>query len=244
MIPYTLVMAYYENAEMLHEQMGQWLNLPTEILSNLNVVIVDDGSTKNPAERVCKESMRLRYGLKDLLSSFQLWRIKVDIPWNQDAARNIGVRHANSDWLLITDMDHLVPVATWKRLMGKVRDADKAYRFARVSMPEMEPYKQHPNSWAMTRQTYWKAGGYDEALAGNYGTDGDFMVRLRRVAEVLDLKEILVRYPREVIADASTTNYVRKKPEDKDRIQALIRVRAAIPDWKPKLFSFPYERVL
>jgi hypothetical protein len=32
----------------------------------------------------------------------------------------------------------------------------------------------------MTRAMYDRIGGYDEALAGNYGTDGDFARRAER----------------------------------------------------------------
>ncbi len=63
-----------------------------------------------------------------------------------------------------------------------------AYTFARVNAPALDPYKPHPNSWAMTRDLFWYAGGYDEALAGNYGTDGDFKVRVNRVAAIVPLE--------------------------------------------------------
>lgn len=242
MTHFTLVMAYYDNPGMLTHQIKVWLGMPKEIRQALHVIVVDDCSPRWPAlAAATKFSVG---GWADLIGSFELWRMKQDIPWNQDACRNLGVKHAPTPWLLLTDMDHVVPVATWRRLMTGKLDKHAVYRFGRVSAPDMAPYKLHPNSWALRAKTYWRCGGYDEALAGNYGTDGDFMVRLRRVAELKDLPEVLIRYPREVIPDASTTTLVRKSPEQKKVVSQLIAARSEIPNWSPRVFSFPCERVL
>lgn len=238
--PFTLVMAYYENAGMLAEHSRAWAKLPDDIAENLNVIVVDDGSPTAPAEAAAKSSHSSGWAG---VASFQIWRMGVDVRWNQDACRNVGVREAPTPWVLLTDMDHLVPEATWRRLMlGKLKKR-RVYRFGRVTAPEMTPYKYHPNSWALTRDLYWQAGGYDETLAGNYGTDGDFLNRIRRTADIEDLSEVLIRYPRELIPDASTTTLERKRPADKENVNRLIKART--DSAAPLLhFSFPCARVL
>lgn len=242
MTPFTLVMAYYENAGMLQEHRRQWLKLPRDIQQNLSVTLIDDGSPTAPAFDALEPGQWAE--LKCFLDRVQLWRMGVDVRWNQDACRNIGVREAKTPWVLLTDMDHVVPAATWRELMTVKLNKHRAHRFGRVNAPALDPYKPHPNSWAMTRGMYWTIGGYDEALAGNYGTDGDFLVRTRRVADVADLAAVLVRYPREVIGDASTTTLERKRDIDKQNVNRLCRARAELPDWKPLHFSFPCERLL
>jgi hypothetical protein len=241
--PFTLVMAYYENPGMLLAQSKCWRAMPRDIRQHLHVVIVDDGSPKQPAREAFDST-----SLGDFLpyiASFQVWRMGVDVRWNQDACRNVGVREAPTKWVLLTDMDHVVPAATWSRLMTQKLSKGCVYRFGRVSAPDLAPYKLHPNSWALTRDQYWAIGGYDEALAGNYGTDGDFLVRTRRhIGDPVQLDEVLIRYPREVIPDASTTTLARKSFDDKARISRLIAARKNTPDWKPLHFSFPCERVL
>jgi hypothetical protein len=240
MTPFTLVLAYYDNPTMLQHQVRTWRSLPAELRAQLHVVVVDDGSPRVPA--LAAVTAGNLAGWADELASVQLWRMGVDVRWNQDACRNIGVREAATKWVLLTDMDHVVPVQTWRRLMLGKLTKSKVYRFSRVTAPELTPYKPHPNSWALTRKLYWKAGGYDEALAGNYGTDGDFLIRVRQVAECIELPDVLVRYPREVIADASTTTLERKRPDEKDAIRRIVRARTA--DWRPLHFSFPCERLL
>jgi hypothetical protein len=235
MTPFTLVMAYYDNPDMLRRQFEVWHALPPAVRQHLHVRIVDDGSPRWPAESVCTTVAGL--------ASFQLWRMGVDVRWNQDACRNVGVREAATPWVLLTDMDHIVPVETWARLMVDRIDKGVVYRFGRVTAPAMTHYKHHPNSWAMRAKTYWKIGGYDEALAGNYGTDGDFLVRTRQCAPIVDLREVLIRVPREVCPDASTTTLERKSDADKARIRDLIAARRTKAGWRPLHFSFPCERV-
>ncbi len=241
MTPFTLVMAYYDNPGMLRHQIKVWTGLPPDIRAALHVIVVDDGSPRWPALAAVSK----RGGWADAIADFQLYRMKEDIPWNQDACRNIGVKKALTPWVLLTDMDHVVPLATWRRLMAEKIGKHDVYRFGRVSAPEMQPYKLHPNSWACTVKTFWKSGGYDEALAGNYGTDGDFGKRLiRAAAKVVDLPEVLIRYPRDVIADASTTTLERKLPQHKANVCRIVGARSTVPDWRPRLFSFSFERVL
>lgn len=243
---FQLVMAYYDNAKMLAKHIAYWRGLPHEIANNLHVTIVDDCSPNVPAKQAVVDAAiaSSRGGELELhrLASLSIFCMNYDIPWNQDACRNIGVSRTQANWVLLTDMDHLVPESTWRRLMKANLDSDCAYRFRRLSEPDLSAYKPHPNTWAMHSDLYWKAGGYDEALAGNYGTDGDFLRRVQQVASVIELKEFVIRYPREVIPDASTTSLVRKDPQQKEAIQAAFRARGA--DWKPQHFRFPYHQVL
>jgi hypothetical protein len=57
-------------------------------------------------------------------------------------------------------------------------------------------------------------------FAGYYGTDGDFKERVSwpMPAKIKMFKEHIIRVPRTVLADASTTTYLRKQPEDKPMI--------------------------
>jgi glycosyltransferase involved in cell wall biosynthesis len=235
-------MAYYENAGMLREQSTRWLDLPPDILRNLQIIVVDDGSPSNAAAHALHGGVIAWLRVES--AGFQVWRMGVDVRWNQDACRNIGVREASSQWVLLTDMDHVVPVDTWFALMTARLKKYTAFRFRRVNWPDLDPYKPHPNSWAMPRKLYWKIGGYDEALAGNYGTDGDFLVRTRRIADVEELPYPLIRYSRDVLADASTTTLERKRDIDKANVIRICKAREANPQWKPLQFSFPCERVL
>lgn len=232
----TLCMAYYRNPTMLQMHYDRLRALPPAMKAQLELVVVDDGSpvpATPPAEPL---------GL-----AFSLYRILVDVRWNQDAARNIAADHAAHDWLLLTDMDHMVPEATLQRLIYGKMDQNKVYRFGRVDWPKLTPYKPHPNSWAISRRLYGEIGGYDERYAGFYGSDAPFRDSVARAAKIAILPEVLIRVPREVVADASTPEAVwgRKTPEDSAGMRRIKAEIAALPEAerRPIRQGFPFIRV-
>jgi hypothetical protein len=240
--PISLCLPYYLNATMLQRHAGELLKLPKDLRRYIHLVVVDDGSPTSPALEALGNIGWS--ALNGSLGSASLYRMDVDVRWNQDACRNLAALKAPTKWLLLTDIDHLVPEATWKRLITRPLGSKAVYRFGRVSMPDLAAYKPHPNSWLMQRATYDKAGGYDERFAGWYGTDADFRDRVQKVAKVEQLPQVLIRVPREVIPDASTTTYQRKTPEDGANIQRIKAERKADPDPSPKRGLFPWTKIL
>jgi hypothetical protein len=238
----TVVLAYYENPTMLQRQYANLRALPPRLQDRLRLIVVDDGSPEHPA---CPPDPPLTF-----LAGFEMYRMLVDVPWNQDACRNLAmtrVRGWPAAWALLTDMDHLPSEQALSVALDSQLDPARVYRFSRVSEPDLTPYHPHPNSWLMTRDLYDRIGGYDERWAGVYGTDGAFMKRVVAVAgEPTILKETLVRVPREVTPDASTTRYQRRgaineavKQEVRSRIAALPRAERD----QPVRGRFPSVRV-
>lgn len=236
----TVCMAYYLNPGMLDRQLSAFAALPPVVRDELRLIVVDDGSPSNPAEG------------RPIGMPLSIYRIEVDVRWNQDAARNVAARQADSRWLLLTDIDHLVPRGTFEGLLARKWEKTKAYKFGRMTLdedgkaPVLTDYHSHPNSWFLTRDMYWRIGGYDERFAGHYGTDAEFRDRVQ--AKVLGIETLdklkLWRVPRTTIADASTTTYTRKgDPIDAGAIARIKIQRAMEQEWKPRNLSFPYHLV-
>lgn len=235
----TFISAYYENPKMLEVQLKNMSLYPVEVKDNLSVIFVDDGSPNLPAKPVF-EKFAYDTGITDI----RLYRTLVDVPWNQDFCRNLAVSQANTEWLFLTDIDHIVPGNTLQSIINAPDIYESiAYRFARVTAPDMAEYKPHPNTWFLAKAMYQISGGYDESLAGYYGTDGDFAKRLGRYAGISQRKEVITRIPREFIPDASTTRYERKNEHDPDRKSRIQKARNEVDNWKPLNLSFPWERV-
>lgn len=233
--PFTLILPYYENPSMLARQYASLSLLADEVKAALHLIVVDDGSPKTPA--IPPEG---NLGL----ASFQLFRVEVDVRWNWLTCRNIGAHHAKTDWLLFTDIDHLLPEETARFIQDKKLDPARSYRFSRVDAPDLTPYKPHPNSWLMTGERFAKIGGYDERFSGFYGTDGEFRDRVKlNSKEIVMLDAVLVRVPREVIPDASTTRYGRKEKQDHEGVTRA-RGRIAREGGRPLNRSFPYHQVI
>lgn len=238
----TLVYAYYENPGMLAIQYAEWTKYSEFFQRRCSFVVVDDGSPRWPALGVRRpEGLDLR-----------IYRVLKDIPWHQDGARNLGAHVAGEGWLFLSDMDHVLPLDSLERLWGKVQDPGKFYTFDRqdaaTGLPMLNAageHKPHPNTYIMTRDLYWLAGGYDEDFCGVYGTDGAFRKQLVRVGLHQHLRIPIVRYSRDLVPDASTTTLDRKEYGGVDRKrEAHARKDKAGRTGRILTLAFEWERVL
>lgn len=238
----TLVYPFYANPTMLAEQYRVWAAYPEELKPLIEVVIVDDGS---PADEAAVHVDR-----PDGLPTLRIFRVLKDMPWHQHGARNLGAHVAASDWLFLSDMDHVLPAASLTAIVPKL-NYDVVYTFRRLDAPDLAPTMKnghahpHPNTFLMTKRRYWEVGGYDEDLTG-YGTDSFFRTRLFAERPAVPLYVPIVRYSRDVMADASTRTLPRKdgRPAGhRQRLRALAaqKLRDGV---KPKTLAFEWARVL
>jgi hypothetical protein len=221
----TLILPYYENPTFFMQQLSGWMKFRDDVLDHLSVIVVDDGSPKQSLNS-------LMHGVRPPCP-FRAFRIDVDVRWNWLAARNIGAFYAEDGWMVLTDMDHVLPYDTYG-----AHDPNRIYAFSRVEHTG-ERLAAHPNSWFITRKMFWRVGGYDESLSGHYGTDGEWRRRMAARAQIHVLPQHLERH--EYVGDSSTTRYQRKQPIDA-AVKQLIAARGK--NWTPKTLSFPYHELV
>lgn len=245
----TLVLPHFRNKGMLQEQGRIWQSYPADLRACLHVIVVDDCSDYDGTYPRPTWADVVPYA--DGLGSLSLYRLTKKKRWNWLACRNLGAKLATTDWLLLTDMDHALPVETLRRVVLGPLDPTHAYRFARVNAPHLwpyrledcEPYKMHNDTWLMTTTLFFYDDGqrfvmgFDERLSGMYGTSGEFKDRVFACAgATVSLPDPMIRYSREVLWDASTdpSIYTRKgDPQNHDRLQKEKRRRDKIPNWRP-----------
>lgn len=237
----TLVMPFYRNSGMLRVQYGTWRAWPEELKARIKIILVDDGSPE-PAADVPRP-----LGLPEL----EIYRVKEDRPWHQHGARNLGAHVAPEGWLLLTDMDHMLTADHAVELLGRELDPGTVYMLDRIEADTGEPTigakgnpKPHPNSFVMTREMYWKVGGYDEDYCGIYGTDALFRDRAFKTAKKGHLNIPLARYWRDLVPDASTTTLPRKEgrePDAKGKVLAA-KINRGEGDMV-KVLQFDWKRV-
>jgi glycosyltransferase involved in cell wall biosynthesis len=226
--------------------------VPEPYRSRLSIILVDDGSQDKPALPVIKTTGDLGLNLK-------LYRVMTDIPWNQHGARNLGANVApKGNWLFLSDIDHTLPAMVIPKLMDKNLDKNSFYTFKRLTayrsgLGDVEyelmlnkdgKSKPHPNTFLMTKKLFWKAGGYDEDYCGCYGGDGPFRRWLDRTGKHVHLEDVhVVRWPREIIPDASLPQEMRDryKPLYRPRFEAKGGGKAEKPT---KWIRFEWERLL
>lgn len=251
----TMILPFFQNVGMLEEQQKIWADYPSDLRQHLHVIVVDDCSpegSRMEASQIWIEG----------LGSIRLYRLLTKKRWNWLACRNLGALKATTDWLLLTDIDHGLPGQTLNRIVTGPLNEKDAYRFKRVVAPNPWPFKiskcaswkPHNDSWLMTRRLfYFDDGalafvyGYDERLSGCYGTSGEFKDRVSaNVRALIELPEVLIRYPREVIPDASTHPSVYARKNNPENDQDLTRRKAARNQderWRPLHGLTPWESI-
>lgn len=210
---FSVVMPYHENPVMLTHHYTHVRSLPDEIRSCMELRVCDDASAL---------PIPLPVGLADTV---RLFRIPgPHIPWSHRVATNIAASDARGRWLIVTDIDHVVPYVTWRFLINTepLLRADRAYTFTRLNA-DMSDYKPHPDSWLFHTSLWRQIGGYDERYRGHYGQNFPFVERVRKNAVIEQLPTPLIRYSRDDIADASERVLTRKGNGDKEWIHSKRR---------------------
>ena len=173
----SIVIAVLNSHEIVRRQILHFdkMNLPIDV----EVIFVDDGSDKPIATIIPRNTIKNLI----ILETHNTGR------WTQPAARNIGVKHASGEYVICTDLDHIIT----QPLLDYVRNSDAdIIRFKRevavlddngnftndTSMLLKWGFEEsrlakkgtkippHGNSYAFKRELYLKLGGVDERFVG------------------------------------------------------------------------------
>ncbi len=172
----SIVYPYYDNESCLRRQLELWSSLAPQIARRVEYVLVDDASPR-PVEVP-----------PDFPGNLTLVRIKDDVLWNQHGARNLGMKLAEGEWIIATDIDHILDADGIGQLLSMNKDPRTIYFFSRMR-EDGSPRNSHPNSFLVDKRTFWEIGGYDEDFCGRYGK-GDILLRMQfeRACTVVELE--------------------------------------------------------
>lgn len=202
----SLIMPFYENAGMLKVHLNTWRKYRPEVLAAMTFIIIDDCSPVPALPIIAKHAE------PHVRRRIRVYRISDNIPWNQHGARNLGAHVCETEHFLMTDMDHLL-LADEAKTTVITRWNSRTVRPKRLKaglIPESD--KRHCNTFLTSKQVFLRSGGYDEDYCGSYGGDGPFLRALGNIAPIEDINDFfMVRFPRDVIPDASTVSLERDK---------------------------------
>jgi len=240
----TIAMPYYEAPEMLREHLKYWHEYTEEVKENTRVVLVDDGSPTYPALEVLKGA--------DLPSfSIELYRVLENIPWNHGGARNLCMDRVPKDgWVLTTDIDLVIDVESMEKLMSFELDPTKVYLPNRLNKQDdgWVVLKRHPESFVMTRDMFWKIGGFDEDFTGYWnGCFTPFRFAMKRHTKRILFDDIYLKNHSNLIEGAMVTEWGRRgsKYDIHNNLDEYLKRRFVKRHYAPKNpLRFNWERVL
>lgn len=184
------------------------------VKAQIEWIIVDDHSPEPALDEV-------RQAEKETKGRIKLLRVDDDIPWNQHGARNLGAREAQSDWLLMTDMDRLIVEDHMAQVLDYIKSGKMSpahhYKPLGLNMKYLTVWggeKPIVNQFFCTKEAYWECGGYDEDYCGIYGGDGPLLRALEAKYPLKFMRDIIMfRYDRHIVPDATTTDLDRGRGE-------------------------------
>lgn len=231
----SFVYAYYENKDSFNYLLTEWECYNKEILKDIEFIITDDCSKKYP--------LRFNKDLSELGFNFHFFEVLQKANWNWLTCRNIGAYHAIGKWLLVTDIDHFISRKNITELHKRIKflNTEYVYMLERRSIND-ERMNPHGNSFLMTKELYWKIGGYDETLAGRYsGTTMNYKKRVLKDTKGFKLLNIPLRWiSGEDIKDSQTKGLSRDKNiHDIEFSNRLLRNS----NHKIRTLSFPYKEI-
>ena len=227
----TVIVPYYRNPLMLEYQLRQWENMP----ESFRFLLVDDCSPE-PALPVIEA-----IASAELKRRIFVYRVKKDIPWNQHGARNLGAQECETQWMLMTDIDHVL--CGGQALSQNDINEAHWYRFRRFVVDgngNSLTVKPAPNVFLCTKDAFWNVGGYNEDFCGCYGGDTPFLARMKLGSEPIIL-------PHPVGMEVHTSGSISDAATKMDRDLAEYKRRLATVDVRAKPenpIRFPWERQL
>lgn len=166
----SIVIAVLDSSEVVRRQ-ALWFKKMYLNPEKVELILVDDGSNPPLGQ----------------YPPFTIYRHNIPAQWTQPAARNYGVKQAKGEYLLVTDIDHIIPYSLIKVGLETTYDFIKFKREVAVLNKDGEfvqseeavksyGYKKfedrgfhippHTNSFIIKRDLYLSLGGVSEKYVG------------------------------------------------------------------------------
>ena len=172
----TIIQTYYNERFHLETQIERWNNFNSPV----NIILIDDGSQKEPAVNVLRE-----HTLNDNIN-FSLYRVTEDIGFNSHGCRNLGAQLAQSNWLLFLDIDYTLQPADLERLQTETLDLNSWYELNAKFQGRGDTYMAL-NQFLIPRKLFLESGGYDESFVPFHYGDRELLSQLEKDYEKTNL---------------------------------------------------------
>ena len=175
----TVGLTYFNESNWIH----QWYQAFHYYPKDIQVIIVDDGSTTDPID----EHLYPITDLGDWCPDVQVYKVTEDLGFNGHGCRNLIAKIADADFLAFFDIDMMCDPSTMGRMRQRNWQHHSLYHhdFYVWQRQRIKKYPGHLNSFVCSKQLFWEAGGYDESFTGHHWGDREFQERLKKKAKYI-----------------------------------------------------------
>jgi predicted glycosyltransferase involved in capsule biosynthesis len=176
--PITLLYTYYNHPkELIDIHLKEWELINKHFPNKVKYIIIDDCST-----------IPLLINFENLT----IYRILDNIKWNQGGARNLGFLLSTTNWIFCSDIDHVLPFDSFSKLYVLPKIKNNYYKIARIINTDIivDNTEKTGGGYLLSRDLFFKIGGYDEDFSGNYGfEDLNFHNKIEKIGITNTFKE-------------------------------------------------------
>jgi hypothetical protein len=229
----TINLSYYNQDKVLKDHIYLWKSYSNEIKDQISFCIVDDCS-KIPADEVLSD-----IDLSDL--DIHIYRVTEDLYCNIAGVRNLAATVCETDWMVILDMDTMIPEKSARSMIFWSHTPNRGccFKFNRRVPSDKNHEKNnkiHPAVCLLRKDDYWDVGGCEEDLVGHYGqTDPIFWYRAQGKLKIYNADDIYLDYIPEGESDI-----------DRDRAHnaKLFEEKKKNNEWSQDFIRFSWLKVL
>jgi len=165
---FTLITTYYNNSHYLEKFIERH-----GTAEDYNIIIVDDCSQECPAFDILKNAN---------VTNMKLFRVLDSLGFNSHGCRNLAMQRTTTEWNMLCDIDYDIVGANVINDTIHELDPSLPCFLPVVTFETKQKDRQSINDFIVTKDTYWKAGGYDTEFTGMHFGDRVFISRMMRGA--------------------------------------------------------------
>lgn len=230
----TLGTTYYNSPDELKLFIENHIEYVDEL------IVVDDGSQIYPASDFLTPVTKLK-----------LYRVKKDYGFNSHGCRNLIMKEAENDWVIMLDIDRQFtnPKESIESIKNRKLREKTLYRFMAMTKRKgvilYNTIHESVNDYLINKNHFFEAGGYDEELIGHRTGDRQYFEQLKHFGKeyvMHDVEILLLRIPTISLANSvlKSSNDEKKVPKE---IMSLINKRMKRPEPNKPILTFEWERV-
>lgn len=202
----SLIIAVLQSYDIVKRQLFHIMGMVSKdefLKGQFEFILVDDGSEPSIFEELCKSFKFENFDLdtnekgytiiniEDFIFPFKIIETHDETPWTQPRARNVGAMYAQGEYLLMTDIDHIITKDAIEASLifngdkmvfprkfailnekGEIRREKDELMSYGCKENDLEMTSSHANTFIIKKSIFCDLlKGYDEKFCGKYGGD-------------------------------------------------------------------------